>query len=54
MARRSKLVTTTEDGPRLFLVALLFNGVRFLALGVAIGYLNDRLLRADRHVEANA
>lgn len=38
----AKFLTSVDDGVRLFLIALAFNGVRFLALGVAIGYVNDR------------
>jgi NhaP-type Na+/H+ or K+/H+ antiporter len=42
----AKFGTAMSDAPRYFLVAALFNGLRILALGVAVGYLLGRL---DRH-----
>jgi len=42
----AKFVSATNDAWRYFLLAALFNGLRILALGVAIGYLFGRL---DRH-----
>lgn len=41
----SKFLDSVDDGVRLFLIALAFNGTRFLALGLAIGYGNDHLYR---------
>jgi hypothetical protein len=42
----AKFGTATIDAWRYFLIAALFNGLRILALGVAVGYLCGRL---DRH-----
>jgi len=39
----AKLLTPTSDAWRYFLIGALFNVLRILALGVAIGYLYDRL-----------
>ena len=39
----AKLLTTTSDALRYFLIGAVFNGLRILALGVVIGYLYDRL-----------
>ena len=39
----AKFLSSTGDSVRLFIIALAFNTVRFLALGLAIGYVNDRL-----------
>lgn len=39
----AKLFTTTSDPLRYFLIGAVFNGLRFLALGVAIGFLFSRL-----------
>jgi hypothetical protein len=39
----AKLLTTTSDTLRYFLIGAVFNGLRILALGVVIGYLYDRL-----------
>ena len=39
----AKLLTTTSDALRYFLIGAMFNGLRILALGVVIGYLYDRL-----------
>lgn len=38
----AKFLGSVDDRARLFLIALAFNTVRFLALGLAIGYLEDR------------
>ncbi len=43
----AKSLTTTSDPLRYFLIGAVFNVLRFLALGVVIGYLYDRL---DRRV----
>ncbi len=43
----AKSLTTTSDPLRYFLIGAAFNVLRFLALGVVIGYLYDRL---DRRV----
>ncbi len=42
----AKFGSAASDASRYFLIAALFNGLRILALGVAIGYLFGRL---DRH-----
>ena len=39
----AKLLTTTSDALRYFLIGAVFNGLRILALGVVIGYLYNRL-----------
>jgi hypothetical protein len=39
----ARFLTATSDAWRLFLIGLVFNVVRILALGVAIGYLYARL-----------
>jgi len=39
----AKLLTTTSDALRYFLIGAIFNGLRILALGVVIAYLYDRL-----------
>jgi hypothetical protein len=39
----AKSLTTTSDPLRYFLIGAVFNVLRFLALGVVIGYLYDRL-----------
>lgn len=39
----AKALATTSDPLRQFLIGAVFNGARILALGVAIGYLYDRL-----------
>lgn len=39
----SKYVAATDDATRYFLIALLFNAVRILALALVIGYLYPRL-----------
>jgi len=39
----ARLLTTTSDPSRYFLIGAMINGLRFLALGVVIGYLYDRL-----------
>jgi hypothetical protein len=50
----AKFLNSVDDSVRLFLIALAFNGTRFLALGLAIGYADDHLyrqLRAWRHTQ---
>ena len=44
----SKLLVPTEDALRYFLIGGLFNAIRILALGVAMGYLYRKLVTADR------
>jgi hypothetical protein len=39
----AKLLTTTSDALRYFLIGAMFNILRFLALGMVIGYLYDRI-----------
>jgi len=39
----AKLLTTTSDPSRYFLIGAMINVLRLLALGVVIGYLCDRL-----------
>ena len=39
----AKFLTATSDALRYFLMGLLFNVLRILALGIVIGYLYDRL-----------
>jgi NhaP-type Na+/H+ and K+/H+ antiporter len=39
----AKSLTTTSDALRYFLIGTIFNGLRILALGIAIGYLYGRL-----------
>lgn len=39
----ARFLTASSDSLRLFLIGLAFNGVRILALGLVIGYLNDRV-----------
>jgi hypothetical protein len=39
----AKFLTPTSDAVRYFLIGAMFNVLRILALGVAIGYLYDRL-----------
>jgi CBS domain containing-hemolysin-like protein len=39
----AKLLTPTSDAWRYFLIGAVFNVLRILALGIAIGYLYDRL-----------
>jgi hypothetical protein len=39
----AKLLTTMSDSVRYFLIAALFNVLRVMALGVAIGYLYEKL-----------
>jgi hypothetical protein len=39
----ARLLTTTSDAWRYFFIGAVFNVLRFLALGVVIGYLYDRL-----------
>lgn len=41
----AKLLTPTNDALRYFLIAAIFNALRFLALGTSIGYLYDKLNR---------
>lgn len=44
----SKLLLPTEDALRYFLIAGMFNAIRILALGVAMGYLYRTLITAHR------
>lgn len=44
----SKYVSATDDATRYFLIALLFNAVRILALALVIGYVYPRLDVAER------
>lgn len=44
----SKLGATGSDSLRYFLIATAFNVVRILALGIAVGYLYERLSRPRR------
>jgi len=44
----SNLLLPTEHALRYFLIAGLINGIRILALGVAMGYLYRTLVTADR------
>jgi branched-subunit amino acid ABC-type transport system permease component len=44
----AKFVTTTPDALRYFLIGTTFNGLRILALGVAIGYLYGRFYKRER------
>jgi hypothetical protein len=39
----AKFLTTTNDALRYFLIGAVFNGLRFLALGIVIGYLYSKL-----------
>ena len=39
----AKLLTTTSDALRYFLIGAVFNVLRILALGIGIGYLYDRI-----------
>ncbi|HOU13144.1 MAG TPA: hypothetical protein PKZ84_08495 [Anaerolineae bacterium] len=39
----AKLLTPTSDALRYFLIGAIFNVLRFLALGIGIGYLYDKL-----------
>ena len=39
----AKLLTTTSDALRYFIIGATFNGLRILALGIVIGYLYGRL-----------
>jgi hypothetical protein len=39
----AKFLTTTSDALRYFLIGAVFNGLRFLALGIVIGYLYSML-----------
>jgi hypothetical protein len=41
-----RLLTTTNSAPRYVLIAAAFNTLRFLALGLAIGYLHRRTQNA--------
>ena len=43
----SRLLTTTNTAPRYVLIAAAFNTLRFLALGLTIGYLHGRTQNAD-------
>jgi hypothetical protein len=43
----AKLLTTTSDAVRYFLIGAAFNGLRILALGVVIGYLYGRFGEHD-------
>ena len=44
----ARLLTTTSDPLRYFLIGAMINVLRFLALGVATGYLYDKLNRRVR------
>ena len=50
----AKFGTAGSDAWRYFLIAALFNGLRILALGVAIGYLFGWLDRHHRHEVGSA
>jgi len=39
----AKLLTTTSDALRYFLIGLVFNVLRILALGIVVGHLYDKL-----------
>ena len=41
----SQFLTSTNDALRYFLISILFNVLRFLALGIVIGYLYKKLNR---------
>jgi hypothetical protein len=43
----SKFFTNTTNAMHFFLIGLLFNVLRILALGIVIGYLYQRLYRSD-------
>ena len=44
----AKLLTTTSDALRYFLIGAMFNVLRILALGIVIGYLYDRISGSGR------
>jgi len=44
----AKLLMTTSDALRYFLIGAMFNVLRILALGIVIGYLYDRLSGSGR------
>jgi hypothetical protein len=44
----AKLLMTTSDALRYFLIGAMFNVLRILALGIVIGYLYDRINRSMR------
>jgi hypothetical protein len=43
----AKFLTTMSDAEHYFLIGTLFNGLRILALAVAVGHLYDRLDRSS-------
>jgi hypothetical protein len=45
----AKLLTTTSDALRYFLIGAMFNVLRLLALGIVIGYLYDRINASVRN-----
>jgi hypothetical protein len=45
----AKSLTTTSDPLRYFLIGVVFNGLRILALGLVIGYLYGWLDARERH-----
>jgi hypothetical protein len=45
----ARLLTATSDALRYFLIGAVFNVLRFLALGVVVGHLYGKLMRASEY-----